>query len=72
MSHVGGLDNVSRLAAATHFDNQARTHQDYLYPYPYPYPSTSTSTTRRARSSTKLSPLYLPISPLYLPYISPT
>ena len=23
MSHVGGLDNVSRLAAATHFDSQA-------------------------------------------------
>ena len=28
MSHVGGLDNVSRLAAASHFDTQARTHED--------------------------------------------
>ena len=26
MSHVGGLDNVSRLAAAIHFDTQARPY----------------------------------------------
>ena len=36
MSHVGGLDNVSRLAAASHFDTQARPNPN---PSPDPNPN---------------------------------